>query len=459
MLAPVNPWLVKNICIRSDKTSKRRIIVPTLQIIEPRLLVVHIATVPQRIQLRKLTGRCKDLAPGIVIVVCAQHTIHGFKAYYVSLQVGDVVVDSPVVDQRERRAVGIIGEVQNVIAHSHPNKLIAVVDVVVGLLGTGTLGTQAAGLVLHGPVTNIQLDRCAAGTAHIAIGVGDEAAVLGTIAFGGHLHTEGIGGGVTAGAVHKLIGARSLVQPLIGQVLSLGLYDKGSNVTGSSVVIVRLVDDGVLRIPRALARNRGSQLARLRGSNMTHEVLGDTTVLASEVTALNGHIEGFGGFTADVRPGLALVLTALPLVSHPVAFCLHGKGGGAAGGAEEVLGLGRDDDRGLLGKSCQLTAILPAKGPAVAVEVAGRISVAVISDALAVIRGQQILPIGIFVCVGVGSCSVREGLDISDGIVLVRVAVGIGCFRKAADCAALRQELSPIIITVNSDAYVNIYLD
>ena len=421
-----------------------------MQIIEPRLLVVHIATIPQRIQLRKGTITCQDLAPGIVAITRHRGAVAGFDAYYIALKIGEVIIDLPSSDQRQRRSVGIIGEVQDVIATGHPNQLIAAVNVVVGLLGTGTLGTQAASLVLHGPVTNIQLDRCAAGTAHIAIGIGDEAAVLGTVAFGGHLHTEGIGGGVTAGAVHKLIGARSLIQPLIGQVLSLGLYDKGSNVTGSSVVIVRLVDDGVLRIPRALARNRGSQLARLRGSNMTHEVLGDTTVLASEVTALNGHIEGFGGFTADVRPCLALILAALPLVSHPVAFCLHGKGGGAAGGAEEVLRLGRDDDRGLLGKSCQLTAILPAKGPAVAVEVAGRISVAVISDALAVIRGQQVLPIGIFVCVGVGSCSVREGLDISDRIVLVRVAVGIGGFRKAADCAAFRQELSLVITAVGT---------
>ena len=273
---------------------------------------------------------------------------------------------------------------------------------------------------------------------------------MGTVALRSHLYADGIGGCVTAGAINQFIRTGGLVQPLIGQVLSLGLYDKGSNVTGSSVVIVRLVDDGVLRVPRALACNRGSQLASLRGSNVTHEVFGDTTVLASEVTALNGHIEGFGGFAADVRPCLALILAALPLVSHPVAFCLHGKGGGAAGGAEEVLRLGRDDDRGLLGKSRQLTAILPAKGPAVAVEVAGRITVAVISDALAVIRGQQVLPIGIFVCVGVGSCSVREGLDISDGIVLVRVAVGIGCFRKAADCAALRQELSLVITAVGT---------
>ena len=421
-----------------------------MQIIEPRLLVVHIAAIPQRIQLRKGTITCQDLAPGIVAITRHRGAVAGFDAYYIALKIGEVIIDLPSSDQRQRRSVGIIGEFQDVIATGHPNQLIAVVDVVVGLLGAGTLGTQAASLILHGPVTDIQSDRCGPCRAHVAVGIGNEAAVLGTVALRSHLYADGIGGCVTAGAINQFICTGGLIQPLIGQVLSLGLYDKGSNVTGSSVVIVRLVDDGVLRIPRALAHNRGSQLASLRGSNMTHEVLGDTTVLASEVTALNGHIEGFGGFTADVRPCLALILAALPLVSHPVAFCLHGKGGGAAGGAEEVLGLGRDDDRGLLGKSCQLTAILPAKGPAVAVEVAGRISVAVISDALAVIRGQQVLPIGIFVCVGVGSCSVREGLDISDGIVLVRVAVGIGCFRKAADCAAFRQELSLVITAVGT---------
>ena len=378
--------------------------------------------------------------------MCALHTVGGFEAYYIALQVGDVVVDSPVVDQRERCAVGIVGEVQNVAAHSHPHQLIAVVDVVVGLLGAGTLGTQAASLILHGPVTDIQSDRCGPGGAHVAVGIGNEAAVLGAVALRSHLYPDGIGGCVTAGAVNQLIRTGGLIQPLVGQVLSLGLYDKGSNVTGPSVVIVRFVDDGVLRIPCALARNRGSQLASLRGSNVTHEVLGDTTVLASKVTALDSYSEGFRCFAADVCPCLALVLAALPLVSHPVAFRLHGEGSSAAGGAEEVLGLGRDDNRGLLGKGRQLTAILPAEGPAIAVEVAGRIAVAVIGNALAVIRGQQVLPIGIFVCVGVGSRSVREGLDIADGIVLVCVAVGIGCFRKAADCAAFRQELPLVII-------------
>ena len=47
--------------------------------------------------------------------------------------------------------------------------------------------------VLHGPVTNIQRDRCAAGTAHVAVGIGNEAAVLGTVALRGHLYADSRG--------------------------------------------------------------------------------------------------------------------------------------------------------------------------------------------------------------------------------------------------------------------------
>ena len=42
--------------------------------------------------------------------MCALHTIGGFEAYYIALQVGDVVINSTVVDQRERRAVGVSNE-------------------------------------------------------------------------------------------------------------------------------------------------------------------------------------------------------------------------------------------------------------------------------------------------------------------------------------------------------------
>lgn len=83
------------ITVRINKSSDSRIIIPALQIIEPRLLVVHIAAVPQRIQLRKLTGRCQDLAPGIVAIARRRGAVAGFNAHYIALQVGDVIIDLP----------------------------------------------------------------------------------------------------------------------------------------------------------------------------------------------------------------------------------------------------------------------------------------------------------------------------------------------------------------------------
>lgn len=83
------------ITVRINKSSDSRIIIPALQIIEPRLLVVHIPAVPQRIQLRKGTGRCQDLAPGIVAITRHRGAVAGFDAYYIALQVGDVIIDLP----------------------------------------------------------------------------------------------------------------------------------------------------------------------------------------------------------------------------------------------------------------------------------------------------------------------------------------------------------------------------
>lgn len=42
-----------------------------------------------------------------------------------------------------------------------------------GLFPADPLGTDAAGVVLHLPVQDIQLDGCNTGAAHIAIGIGD----------------------------------------------------------------------------------------------------------------------------------------------------------------------------------------------------------------------------------------------------------------------------------------------
>ena len=130
----------------------------------------------------------------------------------------------------ERRSVCIIAEVQRVIAHGHPHQLIASVDVAVGLFVADPLGTDAAGVVLHLPVPHIQLHSGNSGAAHVAIGVGDEAAVLRSVAFCRHLHPQGVGGGIAAGQVLKIVGARSTAQPLIAQVRAFRLHDEGSGI-------------------------------------------------------------------------------------------------------------------------------------------------------------------------------------------------------------------------------------
>ena len=78
-----------------NPSSDSRIVIPALQIIEPRLLVVHIATIPQRIQLRNRTIACQDLAPGIVAITRHRGAVAGFDAYYIALQVGEVIIDLP----------------------------------------------------------------------------------------------------------------------------------------------------------------------------------------------------------------------------------------------------------------------------------------------------------------------------------------------------------------------------
>lgn len=118
----------------------------------------------------------------------------GFHRHYVALQVGDVIVDGAIAGHGQRRAVGIVAEIQNVVSNGHPHQLVISVDVAVGLVIAGALGTDAAGVVLHLPVPRIQLHCGDPGTAHVAVGIGDEAAILRSIACRCHLHPEGAGG-------------------------------------------------------------------------------------------------------------------------------------------------------------------------------------------------------------------------------------------------------------------------
>ena len=72
----------------------------------------------------------------------------------------------------------------------------------------------------------------------------------------------------------------SPAQPLVAQVCTLGLNNEGRDVARSSVVIIRLVDDRILRIKLADRRRSAGncQLACLGCGNVPHKVLGNAAV-------------------------------------------------------------------------------------------------------------------------------------------------------------------------------------
>ena len=125
------------------------------------------------VQFCQCTRHGNDVTPGVVGILRSTAAISTFQANHVTREVGDVVVDRAVVGHGQGRAVDVVAEVQNIIAHGHPHQLIASVDVAVGLFLADPLGTDAAGVVLHFPVQDIQLNGGNPGAAHIAIGIGD----------------------------------------------------------------------------------------------------------------------------------------------------------------------------------------------------------------------------------------------------------------------------------------------
>ena len=188
-----------NVCIYPP--TDLRIIITVGYIVEPSFLVIDIPTIPQGIQLRQSTHHGNDVAPCIVSILGYRGSGGGFHRHYVALQVGDVIVDGAIVSHGQRRAVGIIAEIQNVVPNGHPHQLVAGIDVAVGLVVAYPSGAQIAGVVLHLPVPRIQLHRGDPGAAHVAMRIGDEAAVLRAFALRRHLHPQG--GGSLSGQIRE----------------------------------------------------------------------------------------------------------------------------------------------------------------------------------------------------------------------------------------------------------------
>ena len=236
-----------NVCIYPP--TDLRIIITVGYIVETSLLVIDIPTIPQGVQLCQCTRHGNDVAPGIVSILGSAAAIGTFQLHYIALQVGDVIVDGAIVGHGQRRAVGIVAEIQNVVPNGHPHQLVTGIDVAVGLVVAYPPGAQAAGVVLHLPVPRIQLHRGDQGAAHVTMRIGDEAAVLRSFALCRHLHPQG--GRSLSGQILKISGAGSAAQPLIAQVCTFRFHDKGSGIAWPAIIVIRLVDEGELRIKLA----------------------------------------------------------------------------------------------------------------------------------------------------------------------------------------------------------------
>ena len=108
-----------------------------MQVIQPTLSIVDVASVPQWVQLPQgcchAAGNTHYLAPGVVGVFCYGVSAAVQNGNYVTLEVGYVVVCSIVMDYRGGVAVGVVGEAQSAAVGSHFYQLVAVVDVAAGL--------------------------------------------------------------------------------------------------------------------------------------------------------------------------------------------------------------------------------------------------------------------------------------------------------------------------------------
>ena len=109
--------------IHVDKARKCCIIVPTPEIVQPRLLIKHIPAIPKRLHLaqrfRQLAGTPQRHAPRIVAVADDGIAILIQNCNNIALQVLDVSIRRAVVHHHRRTILCIVEEVQFIRAGSH----------------------------------------------------------------------------------------------------------------------------------------------------------------------------------------------------------------------------------------------------------------------------------------------------------------------------------------------------
>ena len=136
--------------IRIDKPTPRRVIVPALQIIQPRLRVIDIPAVAQGVLCAEgcchRAGGAQRIAPCVVGVGHDARAAGADKAGHVALRVLDVEVLRAVAVHGQR-AGRVVGEVQLIAAPRQLHQLVAQIMVIVGRAVDSLRDALAVGIV------------------------------------------------------------------------------------------------------------------------------------------------------------------------------------------------------------------------------------------------------------------------------------------------------------------------
>ena len=120
----------RNKRIRINKSTQPRIIVPTPQIVQSRLLVKHIPAIPKRLHLAQrfcqLASTPQRRAPRIVAVANDGIAILIQNCNNIALQALDIRIRRAVVHHHRRAVLRIVEEVQFIRAGSHMHNILAV---------------------------------------------------------------------------------------------------------------------------------------------------------------------------------------------------------------------------------------------------------------------------------------------------------------------------------------------
>ena len=141
--------------IRIDKPAPPRVIIPALQIVQPRFRVVDVSAVAQRVLCAE--GCCHRAGGGQRVAPCVVGVGHDAraagidKAGHVALRVLDIEILRAVAVHGQR-AGRIVGEVQLIAAPRQLHQLVAQIMVIIGRAVDGFRDALAVGIVAIGDI-------------------------------------------------------------------------------------------------------------------------------------------------------------------------------------------------------------------------------------------------------------------------------------------------------------------